>query len=297
MTSANEVRSTGTRLSREELATWDADGYLLVRQMFEPDEVARGYEAVHQALRDGATTIAWHPSFTDRSHTVRIRNAIAQCPELAYFLDHPRLVEALVALLSESVQVLGTEIFVRGCQDEALEDWHIDGGEYIQQIRLAPGSQSLQLKCQIFLTDVSSDDSGNFRLIPGSHHRHVPPTRTCYLDDLNDEVRRGRPPEDAVTVRAAAGDVLFFPYSLWHAVGPNRRQPRTTLILRYGQLWHRPHDYLQQPAELLAGMSPRLRRMFGDLGADPHPLDFYKPCDQTSVMSAGDVPARHEPPS
>jgi len=144
---------------------------------------------------------------------------------------------------------------------------------------------SLQIKCQVFLTDVSTPDSGNFLLIPGSHRRLPERTGTCYLDGLNETFARGDLPEGAVTVCAKAGDALLFPYSLWHAVGPNRRAPRTTFIFRFGQLWQRPNDYLRQPDKVLERMSPRLRRMFGDLGRDPHPLDYHKPQDQAAVMS------------
>lgn len=279
-------------LSAEDMATFDAQGYLLVRGMFDGDEVAEGLDIVRRGLDGGATTIAWHPSFTDREHTIRIRNAISQCPGLAAFLDHPGMVSVLTALLSDSVQILGTEIFVRSCRDEALEGWHTDGGDYLQRIMLAPGSQSLQIKCQVFLTDTSHDDSGNFLLIPGSHRRLPERTGTCYLDDLNEGLRRGELPEGATTIHAAPGDVLVFPYSLWHAVGPNRRQSRVTLIFRYGQLWQRPNDYSSQPVALLERFSPRLRRMFGDLGENAHPLDFYKPTDQADVMSGPGPAAR-----
>lgn len=271
-------------LSPAELARYDEQGYLLIRRLLDPAEVATTLAAVQRALAGGAETIAWHPSFTDRPHTVRIRDAISQCPELAAVLDHPRLVGPLASLLGTCVQILGTEIFLRSCLDRPLEDWHTDGGESLQRILLAPGSRSLQLKCQVFLTDVSEPDSGNFLLIPGSHRRLPEPTSTCYLDE-SAGLLGGDLSDDVVTVLAEPGDALLFPYSLWHAVGPNLRRPRTTLIFRYGQLWHRPNDYLRQPPQVLAPMSPRLRRMFGDLGEDPHPLDFYKPQDQAAIMS------------
>lgn len=281
-------------LPEDELQFYDDQGYLLIKSMFSEAEAARGIRVVDEALARGASTTAWHPSFTDRTHTLRIRDAISQCPDLGYFLDHPRLVGPLASLLGTSVQILGTEIFVRSCQNQPLEGWHTDGGEHLQRIVLSPGSQSLQLKCQVFLTDVSTPDSGNLLLIPGSHRRLPERTRTCYLDGLNERLDRGELPADAVIICARPGDALLFPYGLWHAVAPNRRAPRKTFIVRYGQLWHRPYDYLNHPPEILAEMSPRLRRMFGDLGPDAHPLDYYKPQDQAVVM-AGAVP-RHNAP-
>jgi ectoine hydroxylase-related dioxygenase (phytanoyl-CoA dioxygenase family) len=275
-------------LTEEQIEHYERHGYLHLRGAFDPDEVARGLAVIDDVVSRGAATIENHASFTDRSHTIRVRDAVARTTGLDYFLDHPALIGPLCTLLNNSVQILGTEIFVRSLQAEALEYWHTDGGEYLQRVQLAPGSTSLQVKAQIFLTDVTESDSGNFLLIPGSHRKVPTDTNAlCYMEDLDEPLRRGVLPDDAVEVKAAAGDMLIFPYSLWHAVAPNRTRERKTFILRYGHLWHRPHDYLTQPAEILERMSPRLRRMFGDFGPHVHPTDYYKPLDQGDVMAQG----------
>lgn len=275
-------------LADDELRSYHANGYLHLRGLFDAEEVARGREVLRTAQEQNTPTISHHESFTDRTHTLRVRNAIAHHPELAEFLDHPGLIGPLTSVLGMSVHVLGTEIFIRGTHDEPLESWHTDGGEYLQQVRLADTSLNLQVKAQIFLSDTSEDLTGNFLLIPGSHRRMPRKTTpNCYIEELNTPFERGEMPSDAVTVHAAPGDILLFPYSLWHAVAKNTRRPRETFIFRYGHLWHRPHDYLQQPPEVLERMSPRLRRMFGDFGDDVHPTDYYKPPAQRSVMAGG----------
>lgn len=91
----------------------------------------------------------------------------------------------------------------------------------------------------------------------------------CYMEELDEPLRRGVLPPDAIEVKAEPGDVLLFPDSLWHAVAPNTKRVRKTFIFRYGHLWHRPHGDLTQPAEVLDRMSPRLRRMLGDFGDHP----------------------------
>ena len=197
------TRTDWRPLTQAQLDSYDAEGYLHLRGVFDADEVAAGVAAVDELIAARAGTIAWHPSFTDRDHTLRVRDAISQCPRLALFLDHPGLVGPLVSLLSASVQILGTEVFVRSCQDVALEDWHTDGGAYLQRIRLAPGSQGLQLKAQVFLTDCTQPGSGNFKLIPGSHRRLPRETGTCYLDEDSGALDRDarherRPPARAV---------------------------------------------------------------------------------------------------
>lgn len=272
-------------LTSEQLAAYQRDGFLHLRGAFSADEVARGLDVVEAALEQ-AEQFPTHASFADYEHTTRIRNAVSRSEGLDYFLDHPALIGPLMSVLNNSVHILGTEIFVRSVEPNAMEFWHTDGGEYLQRIQVSPESPSLQLKAQVFLTDTTTSKSGNFILLPGSHRR-LPDSQNalCYMEELDEPLRRGVLPPEAIEVKAAPGDVLLFPYPLWHAVAPNLVQERKTFIFRYGQLWHRPHDYFAQPEHVLARMSPRLRRMFGDFGANAHPSDFYKPMLQGDVMA------------
>jgi ectoine hydroxylase-related dioxygenase (phytanoyl-CoA dioxygenase family) len=281
-------------LTDERFCEYEENGYLHFKAVFNEAEIEYGLNAVEEAVQKSSGTVATHSSFFDFSHTIRVRNAVAYSAGIDYFLDHPKLIGPLMTLLNHSVHILGTEVFVRALEDQPLEYWHTDGGEYLQRLQLMPGSPSLQVKAQIFLTDVTESNCGNFLLIPGSHRR-LPSSQTalCYMEDLDEPMRRGVLPADAIEVKASPGDVLIFPSSLWHAVAPNRVRVRKTFIFRYGHLWHRPHDYLTQPTEVLQRMSPRLRRMFGDFGDSVHPSDFYKPVDQGDVMASGGAGLAH----
>lgn len=263
-------------------------GYLHLRGVFSEQEVRRGLEAMDEAVEANPKTVEQHESFYLNDQTVRIRNAVAATAGLDEFLDHPALVGPLMTLLNGNVQILSTEVLVRHLQEDALEPWHTDGGQYLQRLRLMGDSSPIQVKAQVFLSDVTRPNSGNFLLVPGSHLQ-VPTTLDymCNIEELNEPLRRGEVPEHAVIVKAEPGDVLLFPHSLWHGVMANTTQPRRTFIFRYGQLWQRPYDYAVQPKEILDRMSPRLRRMFGDFGDNPHPSDFYKPLHQDDVMAFG----------
>ncbi|MFG2378336.1 phytanoyl-CoA dioxygenase family protein [Streptomyces sp. NPDC048504] len=278
-------------LSNEELSQYATQGYLHLRGLFNEAEIDLGREIVDRAVDalivDGEDPVPYHASYFDegsRKDLVRVRNAIAQQRALAYFLDHPRLVGPMVSLLGEGLHVLGTEVFYRDIDQAPHEPWHVDGGSAMHDVNIDHSGRSLQAKAQIFLTEVSEPRSGNFLLIPGSHTGPAP-TATD-IEELNRQQRAGGVP-GAVTVRAKPGDVLLFPYSLWHAVDCNVHAPRKSFILRFGHLWHRPHDYHAQPPTVLDDLSPRLRRMFGDFGATGHPMDHYKPTDQTTVMGRG----------
>ena len=79
--------------------------------------------------------------------------------------------------------------------------------------------------------------------------------------------------------------MAIFPHNLWHSVAPNHGDSvRRSVTFRYGQMWCRPYDYEKAPAEVLARMPARRRRLLGDLGDDYIATDYYKPHDQLEVM-------------
>ena len=133
------------------------------------------------------------------------------------------------------------------------------------------GNPVLQMKAQFFLTDLSDDDCGNFMLVPGSHRVTLPP----------DRIESKETPDGAIQLRARAGDVLLFPWSLWHAVAPNHSgRIRKSITFRYGQLWSRPYDYERLPETVLGRMTPRRRRLFGDHGPNADPVSYFYPNEE-----------------
>ena len=78
-----------------------------------------------------------------------------------------------------------------------------------------------------------------------------------------------------------------FPLSLGHGVAPNRSgSTRVSVILRYGQAFCRPVDYWTTPGQpILDQLTPRRRRLLGDLGSRSRPGDFYGAIpDQLELM-------------
>lgn len=251
-------------------AHWNDRGYLVVPSVLDGDEVRRLLDAIDDVLRRGGD-----PAITQGHGAWKIAQAVARTEALDPLIDHPRVLPLLVELLGPFLQILGTEIFVReaGGGSEPLVPWHTDGGATFARFFPVPGTPVLQMKAQFFLTDLEADDSGNFMLVPGSHRRPF----------AEDAVR------DAVQLRVRAGDLLLFPWSLWHAVAPNHSgRVRKSITFRYGQLWSRPYDYERLPPRVLARMTPRRRRLFGDLGADVAPSGyFYVDEDEQTRILAG----------
>ncbi len=115
--------------------------------------------------------------------------------------------------------------------------------------------------------------------VPGSHKKAFHEKRLL----------KGTYPEGAIQVLAEAGDAVIFPWALWHGVGPNQTDRiRKSVTFRYGQMWCRPYDYDRLPSHVLDRMTPRRRRLFGDMGENHHPTDYYKPNDQIQIICGED---------
>ena len=259
---------------------WEEHGYLLLKRVLSPadtrhllgkvNEVLESYDKEQLFLQQ--SEVGSGGAAREEVKAFKIASAITETDALDSLTDHPATFPWLLKFLGPYLQVMGTEIFVRrpGSGAEPLIEWHTDGGSAMSGFLPSQGNPILQMKVQFFLTNLSAFDSGNFMLVPGSHRT---PFSTNEL-----------PPAGAIQIRAHAGDALLFPWSLWHAVAPNRSgHERKSVTLRYGPIWSRPYDYERLPPDVLARMTPRRRRLFGDMGDEKDPFSYFYPDPQEQL--------------
>ena len=261
-------------LTTEEKQHWVDAGYLHLRGVLTASEVATlracvdAYEAY---LRENPDAQAGARGEAGNQEDLCVLQAISSIPELDVLIDHPHTFGKVLGLMGPYIQVAGSELIVRYPTRRlatAAHPFHTDGGPSLA--RIFPGQESLvlTLKVQLFLSDVVEPSSGNMLVVPGSHSRPFPDTIEAFE----------RIGASALEVHAAAGDAVIFAWSLWHGAAPNHsKQPRISVVLRYAQLWARPTDYEHLDQSVLARMTPRRRRLFGDLGENAHPGDYYRP--------------------
>ena len=197
-------------------------------------------------------------------------------------MDHPNLFPFILDLMGPYLQIMGSQIYVRypNKKDENLSGWHTDAGPSLRQVRVGPDSLPLNFKIQFFLTEIPEENCANFMLVPGSHRREL-------LEDSPHRSRKGNPP-GAVQLICQPGDCAIFPNTLWHSVAPNHSDTvRRSITFRYGQMWCRPYDYEKCPEKVLARMTPRRRRLMGDMGKNYTATDYFKPKDQIEVIMDG----------
>jgi len=263
-------------------------GFLLLKSVFTQAEVAPLLAEVNRVVNDAANVgaILREEAYVFNKNSFRLVRIFRQSTMFDHLIDHPGYFGKLVSLIGPHIQLMGTEIFVRGPSSEAIVNFHTDLGEGLQQILPDDHNFFLQIKMQIFLTDLSEADSGNFMLVPGSHRIRVTDTdEYCTVKSMNRQIGPdGQLPENAQQVLAKPGDVLFFPHSLWHAVAPNRSgRTRYSIVLRYGQLALRPYERFDPVlTDTRREFTRRQRRLLGDFGIDnPGP---YRPANQAEII-------------
>jgi len=268
--------------------TFRKNGFLLFRSVFSPSEVATLLAEVRrlsvEAYSIGAVLREEH--YVSNENSYRLFRILRLSPAFDDLVDHPGYFGKMVSLIGSHIQLMGAEIFVRGESHNPITKFHTDLGNGFQQILPDRKNAFIQLKIQIFLTDLSARNSSNFVLVPGSHLERVTDTdEYCMVNDLNRKIGPdGELPANSLQILANPGDVLLFTHTLWHAVAPNRSgRTRYSIALRYGQLALRPFErfdpVLNDPNRTL---TMRQRRVLGDLGTDSP--GAYRPRNQDQII-------------
>ncbi len=264
------------RLTKSQRQHWQEQGYLHLKQIL-PRTEAQGY------LEAANTVIERYEKETPdirQKGVYTIIRTLERTAGLDPLMDHPNLFPVILDLMGPYLQIMGSQIYIRYPNDKQdnLIGWHTDAGPSLRQIRVDRTSLPLNFKIQFFLTDIPAENCANFCLVPGSHRREF----------LQERPSRGGNPPGAIQLIAEAGDCAIFPNTLWHAVAPNHLDTvRRSVTFRYGQMWCRPYDYETCPPDVLARMTPRRRRLMGDMGEGYTPTDYFKPKDQIEVIMDG----------
>ena len=280
--------STLDLITPAEDAFFRQNGYLLLPSAVSQPEVATLLAEVTRLAGEAHELGAVLPEehYVSNENSYRLFRILRLSEQFDGLVDHRGYFGKLVSLIGTHIQLMGAEIFVRGESIPSITNFHTDMGPGFQQILPAPDNAFIQIKMQIFLTDLSEPDASNFVVVPGSHLVRVTDSDDyCKVNAINREFGpNGEFPPAAKQIMARPGDVILFTHSLWHAVAPNRSgRIRYSISLRYGQLGLRPFErfdpVLNDPGRKL---TLRQRRVLGDLGNDSP--GAYRPLDQQAII-------------
>jgi hypothetical protein len=251
------------RLTAEEHATWETNGYLLIPGVLTTGQIEQCRAAVDRlSARYGRELLAAGQAFE------RV-NVIEDNPALLDLIDHPVMLGAAMDLMGAAVHLLVSTVTCRPPSAAPAIRWHTDDPSPYFFPRVNGQVPVWQLKCCLYLTDVEEPYMGNFVAAPGSHRHGIPKPvpgadgaldKDRYLDFPDvDKVIPG-----ALQVTAKAGDLLMFHPGLWHCVAPNRSdRTRKNLWYVFGPLWMRLGDRIASSPELVAASDPVRRQLLG----------------------------------
>lgn len=233
--------------------SFESNGYLVVENALDPEELARVRAAADKAeerwRRNPDLPGSRLPEFP------QIEGIMEYGDVLFDLVENPRVFPLIWEVLGPDVQVLDHSYyitppgsFVKGSA------WHSDIGRRIGGV-YHPRS-TMMVRAMYALEDVE-EDGGATLILPGSHR---------FTADVT--IPAVEVPEDlpgAVQLTCKAGTAYFYNGNLWHAPGNNRGEvTRRMLLFNYGHRWmriwrgHEPSEWLLERAK-----TPMRRQLLG----------------------------------
>jgi ectoine hydroxylase len=235
---------------------FDRDGFILLRDVLEPDLVTRLVGAAERLSTAGIAS----DGLSGRRHWQK-RGCLPDDPAFLDLLDHPNVLPLVCAILGWDIHLMTSHLIVRPPTPDADahfkgEGWHRDGGQ--SSWEMTEPHPRILLKVAYFLSDQSAPGRGNTQIVPGSNRLTGP------LAQAKDAPH----PYGAIEVLGKPGDAFLFEQRTYHAVGPNLSDlVRTTLFMGYGFRWVYPMDFHPRLdyTDLYEAASPIQRQLMGDV--------------------------------
>ncbi|WP_168122143.1 phytanoyl-CoA dioxygenase family protein [Paenibacillus sp. HB172176] len=214
------------------------NGYLLVRGVFNEEEVDAMREAVEgiiqrAALANQDQNHAWQGEFIPSQ---QLKKLVLKGFHDVHYHDaaftravvHPNMVAVLRAVIGPNVQLHHSKMLVKPPENGAAFPMHQDYPYF-------PHEQHSMLAASVHLDDADMEN-GCLCVVPGSHKQGpLPHVGKHYLNHKEHPISSGTP------CPARAGDVLFFNYLTIHGSEPNRSsRTRRNVLFQYRDAMDKP---------------------------------------------------------
>ena len=221
------------RLTEEERAGFERDGYLVVENVLPPEMIEALTVRVDRLDAQYRTVMGLGPH-----EVLELIDFVGKDDFFLELLDWPKTFAKVWEILGWHIQLYHSHMNItppvasreRG-QRQRL-GWHQDSGRLNIDLE---GSYRprISLKVGYFLTDTVDEKRGNFYVVPGTHLQNG-------LDLPGDGVAD---PAGALALRIKAGSALFFDRRLFHAASPNYSDiARKVVFYGYSYRWLKPRD-------------------------------------------------------
>jgi len=230
-------------LSPEQLAAYHRDGYVLVRSLFDAEEMDT---LLQYAKSDGVLAGTAYGRKDAEGNVSRLALWNHPTDDLyGLFSRSPRLVHAAEKLLEDEVYHYHTKMMLKEPKVGGAWEWHQDYGYWYNNGCLYP----LMLSCLIAV-DRATRNNGCLQVLRGTHLMgridHVRSGEQTGADLERVEVALAR--HELIYIEAEPGDTLFFHCNLLHRSDANRSDdPRWSLICCYNAKRNDPYKESRHP--------------------------------------------------
>jgi hypothetical protein len=259
------------RLSPEDRARFDEDGFLIIRNALDKETVARLVEAGDRLAEAflGKPEVLTRPEYNH----LDLRPGLLREEAMLQLVTNPVAVPLVVQLLGPNIHLHSTALIYKRPSPQAptfRRGWHRD-------IRIPQDLGHARLprvgmKVCYCLVDFHQPNSGMTMLAPKSHLRTEPlPMPKGSVDPKDVEL---------CDLRLDAGDAFVFENRLFHTAAPNLSD-RTSKVAMFGYAyrWMKQEVYLETPdPKLLGRVDPVSRQLLGgyrDIDTPPWALQRW----------------------
>ena len=247
-----------TPMSKEQREQFDRDGYLVIPNALSAAEVAHYTDVIDRIYAEEEAA----GRLLAPEGAMHVLSAVHRSPEVAPLLDHPTTFPLVWSILGWNVHVYHSHLDVHPKIDMPKPyrfEWHQDGGRQNRELETDPRPR-LSVKLAYWLSDVSVEGRGNFKVVPGSHLKNWiegPPRRDVEWPE----------PEGAIEVLANPGDAVFFDRRIWHTRTNNYSDvTRKGMFFAYTLRWIAIRDEVEEVRARpgFADLNPVQRQLLGE---------------------------------
>jgi hypothetical protein len=231
------------QLTNEQQAAWERDGFLVIEELFAPEEIPPMIDEVESVLaevRQEQSAAAKPPGQTLASG---VYVGLSVKRELFRRVARDaRLLDALEGLIGPRIGFLSDKVVFKDHDVEYDSPWHQDWAYW-------GGSHKISVWVAL---DEATSENGCLQILPGSHRAAVEHDKVSGVAGFGtrlDPSERGLDLSRAVTLPARPGTAIFFHDLTLHASLPNRSgRDRRALIITYRDLSQPDKEYPSLPA-------------------------------------------------
>jgi len=244
-------------IDAEQLAHFDQQGYLVVRNALDSNTISTLIEASDRLIASDRQV--------NRQRTANglydgFRNSVTLDDAYLPLMTHPTILPIVVQLLGANLHLMTSHLIYKHPDPAGTPSthrtpgWHRDYAQAMHDL----GHYSIpriELKCAYYFTDLSEPNSGATLVSPGSNHLQAPIQIPAGQVD----------PANTVEPLLNPGDCLIFENRTWHAGATNLSGwIRKGIMIGYGYRWVMPMDFRKQDAAFVERLTPLQRYLVGE---------------------------------